>query len=161
MNMENCREKKADAGYSALQAAEWFLAYNRARMEEEGADRISAPRLQKLLYYAQGCHLALTGRALFDDAVIATSRGPVIGSVYRKYKHYLSSGIPYDGRYVCPFDEGTENILEEVYRVFAKYSAQGLQDLIRQEDPWKETEKECEITQDRLKEYFLRSRVEK
>lgn len=44
--------------YSALTVAKWFLWYNDKILEED-ADLIPNLKLQKLLYYAQGCYLAL------------------------------------------------------------------------------------------------------
>lgn len=152
---------KGDKEYTAKQVAEWFLAYNRNRMEEEDADDISNLKLQKLLYYAQGCYLALTDKPLFNDKILAWAHGPVVNSVYQEYKRYQSSGIPYDGYYVSPFDEETESILEEVYAVFGKYSAWGLRNMTHREDPWKETPRDCEISQNKIKEYFLQNYVQK
>ena len=34
-------------------------------------DQITNLKLNKLLYYAQGCHLARTGKPLFDDKIEA------------------------------------------------------------------------------------------
>ena len=50
--------------YSALTVAKWFLWYNDKILEEEDADLISNLKLQKLLYYAQGCYLALRNEVI-------------------------------------------------------------------------------------------------
>lgn len=64
--------------YSALDIAEWFLYYNRSIMEEYDAEYISNLKLQKLLYYAQGCYLALRDKSLFCDNILAWKHGPVV-----------------------------------------------------------------------------------
>ena len=46
--------------YSAIDIAKWFLNENRSRMNDEDSDYITHLKLQKLLYYAQGCYLAVT-----------------------------------------------------------------------------------------------------
>ena len=47
--------------YKASLIAKWFLYYNQITMDQEDADLISNLKLQKLLYYAQGCFLAIKG----------------------------------------------------------------------------------------------------
>lgn len=47
------------AKYKAFDIAEWFLLYNNYIMGESDADLITNLKLQKLLYYAQGCYLAI------------------------------------------------------------------------------------------------------
>ena len=72
---------------TAENVAKWFLIRN-ATEEENGADGISNLKLQKLLYYAQGCTLALKNAPLFDDPIVAWQHGPVVESIYHKYKSY-------------------------------------------------------------------------
>lgn len=55
---------------NALDVAKWFLVRN-VEEEANGADGISNLKLQKLLYYAQGCTLALTNEPLFDESIVA------------------------------------------------------------------------------------------
>ncbi len=54
---------------------------------------ISQMKLQKMIYFAQGIHLAIHGRALIKDAIQAWKFGPVIPDVYHDYKLYGSSPI--------------------------------------------------------------------
>ena len=64
--------------HTALDVAKWFLTYNKIMMDSDGAEYISNLKLQKLLYYAQGTFLAVTGFPLFDDAIEAWTHGPVV-----------------------------------------------------------------------------------
>jgi uncharacterized phage-associated protein len=41
-------------------------------------DVISNLKLQKLLYYAQGFYLAIYGKALFEEDIVAWEHGPVV-----------------------------------------------------------------------------------
>ena len=41
-------------------------------------------KLQKLVYYAQGIHLAIYGKPLFNEAIKAWEHGPVVPELYRK-----------------------------------------------------------------------------
>ena len=51
-------------------------------------------KVQKLLYYAQGYHLAIHREPLFDDEIQAWQYGPVVPSVYRADRYGQSSPIP-------------------------------------------------------------------
>lgn len=146
--------------YTALEIAEWFLYYNRCIMEDSDAEFISNLKLQKLLYYAQGCYLALRDKPLFDDNILAWKHGPVVNEVYQKYKNYGSTGIPYNANYQGMIDEDTENILKQVYEEFGQYSAWGLRNMTHQETPWKDTPQNGIINPDVIKEYFKENYIE-
>lgn len=47
---------------------------------------ISNLKLQKLVYYAQAWYLAIYGQSLFDEDFEAWVHGPIIPSLYQKYK---------------------------------------------------------------------------
>ena len=63
-------------------------------------DLMTNLRLQKLLYFAQGWHLARFGRPLFDASIEAWPYGPVVPEVYRAYKEYGAGGYRF-GRAAC------------------------------------------------------------
>ncbi len=55
-------------------------------------------KLNALLYYAQGYSFQRFGAPLFDDAIEAWERGPVVREVYDSYKAFGTSSlfpIPY------------------------------------------------------------------
>lgn len=148
--------------YSALDIANWFLNYNYQLRELEGEDTddISNLKLQKLLYYAQGCFLAIKNRVLFNDKIVAWKHGPVVEDVYFKFKSYGSSGIKNPEQdELKEFDDETDALLREVYEVFGKYSAWGLRELTHKEAPWKNTAQGCEIKTDLIKDYFKENYV--
>lgn len=140
--------------YSASTIAKWFLCYNNVQMDDEGADLISNLKLQKLLYYAQGCYLAIKDKPLFNEKIVAWDHGPVVENVYREYRNNGSNGIIYDQSYDGSIDLETEEILKQVYNVFGQYSAWGLRNKTHQEKPWKVTPRNSEIDRDVIKEYF-------
>lgn len=142
------------AKYSASTIAKWFLYYNNVQMDDEGADLISNLKLQKLLYYAQGCYLAIKDKPLFNEKIVAQDHGPVVENVYREYRNNGSNGIIYDQSYDGSIDLETEEILKQVYNVFGQYSAWGLRNKTHQEKPWKVTPRNSEIDRDVIKEYF-------
>lgn len=140
--------------YSAKTVAKWFLYYNQAAIDSEDADLISNLKLQKLLYYAQGCYLAIKGKPLFFEKILAWAHGPVVNEVYQEYKHYHSNGIIYNGDYDNSIKKQDEELLEQVYEIFGQYSARGLRNKTHREAPWCNTEINQEIKQDVIKEYF-------
>lgn len=146
--------------YTAQQVAEWFLAYNQIRLVEDGADCISNLKLQKLLYYAQGSYLGITGNVLFDDPIVAWKHGPVVESIYHRYKRYGYLGIPADEISLPEFDPETESILESVYDTFGQFSAWKLRDKTHEETPWRETEQSNVIDVNSIKKYFLENYIE-
>lgn len=143
-----------EAKYSALQIAEWFLNYNRKQMNEEDAEYITNLKLQKLLYYAQGCYLALTDNPLFKEDILAWEHGPVVNEVYQKYKINGARGIQYDEKFCENIDEQTQNILKQVYEVFGSYSAWALRNKTHQEAPWQKTIRNDIIDLGLIKKYF-------
>ena len=76
------------AAYGAELIGRWFAAW----AEAEDAE-VSNLELQKLLYYAQGHHLAERGTPLFDDEIQAWSHGPVVKDVYHRLKHFGSGNV--------------------------------------------------------------------
>lgn len=148
------------AKYDAATIAEWFLYYNRLMMRESGADLISNLKLQKLLYYAQGCYLAIKNEPLFNDPIVAWDHGPVVETIYHVYKNNRSNGIQYEDDFERDIDPETTNILEQVYDAFGQYSAWGLRNMTHRESPWLDTPRNGVISQESIKQYFKEHYVE-
>ena len=66
------------------------------RFFQEAGDPVSNLKLQKLLYYVQGWHLALRDAPAFDDRLEAWVHGPVQPGVYGTYKQYRWNPITED-----------------------------------------------------------------
>lgn len=147
------------AKYTAMQIADWFLAHNRMAIAEMGGELISNMKLQKLLYYAQGSYMAISGDILFNDPIVAWKHGPAVNAVFQKYKDSGSGGIEHDGCILPDFTDETENILEQVHEVFGQYSAWKLREMTRNEAPWIATEQGMEISPSKIKDYFLEHHV--
>ena len=95
-------------------------------------------KLQKMLYYMQGFHLAYFEKPLFDDDIEAWMYGPVVPKVYDAFKSNGNAGIQYQGD-VIKLTDKEEVLFNEVYRVYGAYSAIGLMNLTHSEMPWKST----------------------
>jgi uncharacterized phage-associated protein len=95
-------------------------------------------KLQKLLYYQQGFHIAYFKEPLFEDDIEAWMYGPVVPQVYERYKPNGNNALPCNTPAIC-LDEKEELLFNEVMRVYGEYSAVGLMNLTHKEAPWKET----------------------
>ena len=74
-------KKGGDVMLNCDDVAKYFLSLS----DDSSGDYISNLKLQKLLYYAQGFHLAIFNKPLFNEPIEAWAHGPVVGSSYRKY----------------------------------------------------------------------------
>ncbi len=151
--------------YKAVEIAEWLIYYNEMKreFEDEDTDYISNLKLQKLLFYAQSAFLAIKGCPLFEEEVEAWKHGPVIVNVYEKYKRYGASGITeYDSEIASRIkqDRETTKILEEVYDIFAEYSAWGLRNLTHSEEPWQSTQLGFVISRKKMLKTFKEKYLE-
>lgn len=133
--------------------AKYFLA----QMDEDAGDLISNLKLQKLVYYAQGFHLALYGKPLFAEPIEAWTHGPVAPDLYHIYKNYGSNPIPVPTDIdFSKYDVQTQELLDDIYRVYGQFSAWKLRNMTHSEEPWKEAyEGNGIITHQAMKQYFL------
>jgi uncharacterized phage-associated protein len=141
--------------HTASQVAKWFLAHNRIVADDEGAEYISNLKLQKLLYYAQGCFLAVNDKPLFTDNIVAWQHGPVVECVYHEYKINGSNGIAFNDDFdFTAFTPEENELLQEVYDTFGQYSAWKLRNMTHEETPWKSTPQNSVISQELIRQYF-------
>jgi uncharacterized phage-associated protein len=135
--------------------AKYFLL----QTDEEAGDTISNLKLQKLVYYAQGFHLAMHGTPLFNDQIQAWTHGPVTPALYHAYKECGSDAIAKPTEFDASglTTEETE-LLDEVYSVYGQFSGWKLRNLTHEEAPWQDAYKEganTEITHESLHGFFV------
>jgi uncharacterized phage-associated protein len=146
--------------YSAKAVANYFL-----ELAEAEGKTLSPMKVQKLVYFAQGWCLAITGRSLIDEQVEAWSYGPVIPSLYHAFKRYGYGAItePAERIWVDDDDwlnfhrttptlpdeesdpdvEFVKQLLKKVWDVYGKYSAIQLSNLTHEEgSPWYQLNRE-------------------
>ena len=143
-------------GHSALVISKYFLSIP----DEDAGELISNLKLQKLLYYAQGYHVAMHGvdDPLFNDKVYAWKHGPVVKAVYSHYSSHGGGALPIEKR-PSGLSDATRGFLDEIYRVFGRYSAWALRDMTHRELPWRKNFKpdvpDIEIPLTDLRDYFV------
>ena len=143
--------------YSADNVAKYFI-YLASRPVEGGTEEregITNLKLQKVLYFAQAYYLAKIGKKLFGDHIEAWSYGPVVPSIYRKYKTYGSNSIIFTQDDSSVPDE-VKLILNKIWDIFGGYSASRLVDITHAHTPWKEAHASSSkiISVSALKEYY-------
>lgn len=139
--------------YPVAQIANQLLLYS----ADSGRELMTNMKLQKMLYYQQGFHLAYFGTPLFEDDIEAWMYGPVVPSVYEEYKAFGHQGIEPNRKLDFTFDNDIESSLfNEVCKVYCAYSAVGLMNMTHEESPWKTTPigEGSVISKEKMKSFF-------
>ena len=121
-----------------------------------GGDNITNLKLQKLLYYQQGYHLAQFDKPLFDENVEAWMYGPVVPVAYDYFQQYGAQSLPVEKDVIILPDE-EESLFYQVYDAYREFSAIGLMNMTHREKPWTEAvphNRGTVISQDAMKSYF-------
>ncbi len=128
------------------------------RMGDRMGEPLTNMKLQKILYYEQGYHLAFFDTPLFKEDIYAWFYGPAVPCVYEKYKDYEIGMISYDetdGE--VEFKDNRERVVfRNVFEALAAYSAIGLTHMTRSETPWVQADAKGNgvITVSSIKTYF-------
>jgi uncharacterized phage-associated protein len=155
--------------YRSIAVANWFI---------QNDPGLTPLKLQKLIYYAHGWHLAINNSPLIDEVIQAWEYGPVVPQVYHEFKQFGSRPIPAGAlgtlfelsparkvRIVTPIippeDQKTHEFLKEILKVFGPYSAIQLSRSTHQDGtPWAKVHaanplrKGMEIPDREIKAYF-------
>lgn len=137
--------------YNVLDIANKILV--KGASSEEG-ELISNLKLQKLLYYMQGFHLAVFNEPLFEEDLYAWQYGPVVPEIYHRFKGFNNSGIEPTQEAITLTGEREEELFNDVFSVYGDYSAIGLMNLTHQERPWRSAPQGGIIDKDEMKSFF-------
>lgn len=145
--------------YTAEQIANFFIGL----IKDDPDNDMTNMKVNKLLYFAQGRYLAKYGIPLFSDVLEAWEHGPVVNSVYQKYKY--CGNLP-----ICLTDDDEEwyasmpskdiDFLLDIYREYGKYSAAKLREMTHEKlSPWDQAFRgksfsHAKIENNDIKEYF-------
>jgi len=123
----------------------------------------SPMKLQKLCYYAQSIQLAVEGNELFPEDFQAWTHGPVIISLYHKFKDFGWRNISSE---IDDLDLPTERaeLLNLIVDSYGRYDGAALSTMTHQEGPWleargdlPETEGSNEIiSKDSMRKFFTK-----
>jgi uncharacterized phage-associated protein len=156
--------------FSAAAVANEFL-----HLAHRDGQTITPLKMQKLVYFAHGWHLAITGKPLISEPIQAWQYGPVISSLYQIFKEAGSNPITFaasvpiqNGFIAAKLDrEGSagdvaiaRKIIERVWNQYGKYTAAQLTTLTHSENsPWAKVEHkelpEQSIPNEWIRNYFV------
>ncbi|MDV2504116.1 MAG: DUF4065 domain-containing protein [bacterium] len=131
------------------------------RSAHDSGALITNLKLQKLVYYAQAWHLALFDEPLFDDPIEAWVHGPVVPSIYSKFRNFGWNPIGLDTDEV-DLPEDLQEHIDEVIEVYGGFSGWDLERLTHSEEPWRKARGDLppdepssdEISHEDMKEYY-------
>lgn len=119
-------------------------------------DLMTNLRLQKLLFFAQGWHLARYGRPLFDAPIEAWSYGPVVPEVYRLYKQNGRYGI--EEECTPPGSAFTPEEYDLLLDVAREYDVKSTSSLVDESHepgaPWSQTNQNAVIPTSLIQAYY-------
>ena len=157
--------------YSARSIANSIL-----KIAQDSGHPLTNMQLQKLVYFAHGWHLALTGEPLLEDAVKAWNFGPVIPPLYNSLKKFgnglvtepikrkdLETGellIPQE-----PESDFVKQLLQRVWQVYGRMTGAQMSYLTHQDGtPWDtvwKREKFSDIPHELIRDHFRLLKAQK
>ncbi len=92
----------------------------------------------KLVYLCHGWMLGINGIALINEPVEAWIYGPVVPTIYHRYKSFGGDTISTERiNREGPFSESQRDIIKDVVSAYKDYTALQLSDITHQKDtPW-------------------------
>lgn len=131
-------------------------------VERDSGSTITPLKLQKILYYAQGYHMAMFDEELFEDDFQAWAHGPANVDIYNEYREYGFSAIDKPKGEVPLFDDGLIDFLYNIWNTYGIFDGKYLEKLTHQETPWIEARGDCKegesctnvISKDTMKSFF-------
>jgi len=111
----------------------------------DSGESLTPMKLIKLAYIAHGWHLAIKDEPLIDEAVEAWKFGPVVPSVYSRFRSYRDSQITKmaemysSGNVFVPMVQDTETMgfLDKVWSAYSKYDGWQLSAITHKDGtPW-------------------------
>jgi uncharacterized phage-associated protein len=122
--------------------------------DTDSGDVLTNLKLQKLVYYTQGFHLAIFGKPLFQENIVAWEHGPVVAELYHELKQFGSSEVTLGDDINEEISEDQKDLIGEINQVYGQFSAWKLRDMTHEESPWQNTQSGNIITEDLLIDYF-------
>ena len=124
---------------SPLAVANYFI-----QKSFDTGKELTPMKLVKMVYIAHGWHLALTDEPLINEAIQAWKYGPVVNSVYHRFKKYANTQITqteteYTGsQFVTPVvHDVLKTFLNKIWEVYSIYNGVQLSALTHQPNtPW-------------------------
>ena len=112
-------------------------------VDRDAGSTITPLKLQKILYYAQGFHLAMFDKELFSEDFEAWAHGPANVGIYLEYKEYGFQAIDKPKGKVPVLDKKLIDFLYDVWNTYGIYDGKYLEYLTHLEKPWIDARGNC------------------
>jgi uncharacterized phage-associated protein len=115
---------------------------------EDAGKTLSVLKLQRLLYFAQGWHLAFYGDPLFVGRFQAWAQGPINRKIYDRFAgrpldSLLSAADVSKGFDVTSVSQEQSNHIRSVLEVYARCQDSSFNEIISKDAPWLEARGRC------------------
>lgn len=136
--------------------AGFFIDLAQKQSDHDQGDLMTNLRLQKLLYFAQGWHLAIFNQPLFEDDLQAWPYGPVVPSVYNELSRFGKSGIPsIISIQRDKFTNDEYDLLFDIAEEYGRFSTSELVGISHEKgSPWDLTPQREVISKEKIHDYF-------
>lgn len=103
----------------------------------EHGDNLTHLKLQKLVFYADAWYMVFNnGNQLIPEQFEAWVHGPVVRSLYDRFRGSSWHPIMEEVSYPLSLDKDTRDHLNEIYEVLGAFSAFELEQMTHDEQPW-------------------------
>ena len=125
---------------------------------------VTTMRLQKLLYYCQGWHLAWDAEKLYDAEIQAWANGPVVRDIYDRHRGRYSIEPPWpEHGDPAALNQDESATVDAVLETYGDWSADQLSQTTHSEPPWREAREglpatarsDVPIDTDVMQDYFI------
>ncbi|MDD4358754.1 MAG: DUF4065 domain-containing protein [Candidatus Pacebacteria bacterium] len=153
-------KKSINGNIDVFDVANYFIHLSlKNKVDDDGTvEGITHLKLQKILYFAQCAYLSLYNKPLFDDEIKAWQYGPVISSIYDKYKVQENKILQKDKNFnENTLDEDIKDFLDDIWNYFSKFSTTELVNITHMHAPWKNAytgDKDSVIENEVLRQYY-------
>lgn len=106
----------------------------------ELAGKVTAMKLQKLVYYCQAWSLVWDENPLFAEKIEAWANGPIIPELYALHRgKFIIEKWKYGS--VDNLNNTQKKTIKSVVNFYSKYTSQQLSEITHSESPWKDARK--------------------
>ena len=144
-------------GNSPKLVAEYIL-----KLAQQQGNPLTPMQVLKLVYISHGWHLGLYGRPLVNEPIEAWQYGPVIPSVYHRYKKFGGAFISdVSDELPVGFDASESSTISQVFTGYGKRSGVSLSSLTHEPGtPWSITVEQsgigATISNDLIEDFYRR-----
>ncbi|MDR3342200.1 MAG: DUF4065 domain-containing protein [Treponema sp.] len=137
---------------SVFDVANYILQLGKENVVDGEYD-LTPMKLQKLVYYCQGFHLALYDKPLFPETIEAWKHGPVCPPLYRALKP-CGSALVFEIDAKDSLTEAEKQLVADVYWKYGQFATWKLRSMTHEEAPWLMVPSNGTISSESMTDFF-------